>query len=281
MLNQLRTLPQYIVPQQLLSRFCGCLADNHIFYRPFIRWFIKHFKVNMQEALHEDITAYHSFNDFFTRRLKPNVRSIDKSDNAIISPVDGIISQIGHAQAGQLIQAKGKSYSVLSLLGGNEAMARPFLKGAYATLYLSPKDYHRIHFPFEAEVEKMVYIPGKLFAVKPLTAQTVPNLFARNERLVIYLKTPLGKLAFVMVGAMIVASMATTWGGEIKRHDKMVDWTYDKKRHMYQKADELGYFKLGSTVILLFDDTQTIDWSETINAPHKIKLGERIGSYNN
>lgn len=278
MLNAFRVFSQYLIPQHGLSWLCGRLANNRIFYKPFIKWFVKHFKVNMSEALREDIGAYTHFNDFFTRHLKHDARAIDTADASIISPVDGTISQIAQANNGELIQAKGRDYTVTDLLGGDSNAASPFMEGQYATLYLSPKDYHRIHFPIEASVEKMVYVPGKLFAVKPLVVENIPNVFARNERVIIYLETPLGKLAFIMVGAMIVGTMGTHWHGDIKRSKTITTWTYDDNQPHYKKGEELGYFKLGSTVIVLFESQAAFTWDPLLSPGESIRFGQRLGT---
>lgn len=281
MLKSLRVLPQYLLPQQSLSSLCGRLADNSLFYKPFIKWFIHHYKVNMSEALHEEVNHYKSFNDFFTRRLKPAARTIDNNEKTLISPVDGTISQIGQARKGRIIQAKGRDYSVLELLAGDTKLAAGFSEGRYATLYLSPKDYHRIHFPIDATVDKMIYVPGKLFAVKPSVVENVPNLFARNERLIISLNTKLGKVAFVMVGAMIVGAMGTDWHGDIKRTQSISTWTYEDNTLSYKKGDELGYFKLGSTVILLFENGANLIWYPTLSSGEALQLGQRLGFQSN
>lgn len=282
-INKLRTLPQYLVPQQFLSYCVGLLASQNKLSQLAINWFIKHYQVNMDEALESNPRSYSSFNDFFIRKLKPNARSIVAGDKVLISPVDGAISQLGQIQDGQLIQAKGQDYSALSLLGGNNSDVLPFLSGEFATLYLSPKDYHRVHMPCNGVLKKMIYIPGRLFAVKPMTAAAVPNLFARNERLAMFFDTEQGPLALVMVGAMIVGSMSTVWHGQVKRGNKIETWHYPNadfsEELAFKKGDELGYFCLGSTVIILASETMRLSWGESYQASSPIKMGEMLGAF--
>lgn len=276
----LKTLPQYVIPQHGLTTFAGCVANvkNPKVKNYIIQRFIRKYHVNMSEALIEDPCAYACFNDFFIRYLKPECRPLAQAD--IVSPVDGCISEIGAIRKGQLIQAKGRSYSVEELLACDQAMARQFVDGQFATLYLSPKDYHRVHMPMEAELKSMTYIPGALFSVQPTTARVVPKLFARNERLAVFFETRVGSMVMVLVGATIVGAIGTSWHGDLKRARKQVCFDYaDNPMHkMLAKGDEMGFFKLGSTVVLLFANGHQMQWSENLNAGSTICMGQAIGN---
>jgi phosphatidylserine decarboxylase len=279
-LDLLKTIPQYLIPKHGLTALAGRMAEvkNPFIKNLIIQGFIKKFKVDMSEALIEDPTVYTHFNDFFIRHLKPECRPLAKAD--IISPVDGCVSEIGAIQAGQLIQAKGHDYSVAELLACSEETAKQFDNGKFATLYLSPKDYHRVHLPMDAELRSMTYIPGALFSVQPTTVRVVPKLFARNERLVIEFATPVGPMMMVMVGATIVGAIGTSWHGDIKREKKNnhFDYQTEAKKHSMRQADEVGYFKLGSTVVLLFADGQKVQWNEHLKAGSTIRFGEALGT---
>lgn len=277
----LKTLPQYIIPQQKITALAGCLAGvKHRKIKNYlINYFIKKYHVNMSEALIEDPTAYESFNDFFIRHLKPECRPLAHAD--IVSPVDGCVSEIGVVKETQLIQAKGYYYSVADLLACNKDIADQFINGCFATLYLSPKDYHRVHMPMDAEIMSMTYIPGALFSVQPATVRVVPKLFARNERLVIFFSTKAGPMVMVMVGATIVGAIGTSWHGDIKRRKNRVDFDYSKisiKRNLFQ-GDEMGYFKLGSTVILLFANEANMQWNDALTSGSALRFGEAIGTF--
>lgn len=276
----LKTLPQYVIPKKGLTVLAGCLAEvkkpkvkNYIIQR-----FIKRFQVNMSEALIEDPTSYSCFNDFFIRHLKPECRPLAVAD--IISPVDGCVSEIGSIHEGQLLQAKGRHYSVAELLDCSDETAKDFVNGQFATLYLSPKDYHRVHLPMEAELCSMTYIPGALFSVQPTTARVVPKLFARNERLVIEFATQAGTMMMVMVGATIVGAIGTSWHGDIKRGKEKERFDYHQATmpKIMGKGAEMGYFKLGSTVILLFANGDKVHWNKNLTAGSAIRFGEALGS---
>lgn len=268
---------QYVLPKKSLTLLAGMLADvkNARIKNAIIHWFIRQYKVNMHEAIEENPECYENFNAFFIRQLKPQCRPIAHAD--IISPVDGYISEMGTIESGTLLQAKGRQYSVLELLGGNKTQGDAFNQGLFATFYLSPSDYHRIHMPITGTVKKMIYIPGKLFSVQPATARMKPNLFARNERLVVFFDTDIGLMAMVLVGATIVGAIGTAWQGDIKRSRDPQHFTQDTPLTL-QKADEMGYFKLGSTVILLFADKHRLSWEDGLNSGDKIHFGEAIGS---
>lgn len=281
-LDLLKTLPQYLVPQHAFSTLAGYLANakNTTVKNFLIQHFISKYKVNMSEALIEDPASYLSFNDFFIRHLKPECRPLAHAN--IISPVDGRISEIGPIKEGQLLQAKGRYYSVMDLLACNTETASQFINGHFATLYLSPKDYHRVHMPMDAELVSMIYIPGALFSVQPTTVRVVSNLFARNERLVVFFSTPAGLMAIVMVGAIIVGAIGTSWHGDIKRSKDRVDFDYSHasiNRRMVQ-GDEMGYFKLGSTVVLLFASNVQVQWNKKLQSGNILRFGEAMGEIN-
>lgn len=275
----LKTFPQYIMPKQGLTALAGCLATvkNVKVKNYIIKRFINKYQVNMNEALIEDPTAYACFNDFFIRHLKPECRPLANAD--IISPVDGCVSELGAINQGQLIQAKGRSYSVQELLACDEEIANQFNHGLFATLYLSPKDYHRVHMPVNAELISMTYIPGALFSVQPTTARVVPKLFARNERLAVFFTTPVGPMVMVMVGATIVGAIGTSWHGDIKRTKTKRNFDYSQATFskLMAQGDEMGLFKLGSTVVLLFANGNKVQWNKSLEAGSAIRFGEELG----
>lgn len=274
-----KTMIHYLLPKQRLTILAGLLAEVKITWikNYLIKQFIKRFSVNMSEALEENPEKYPNFNEFFIRRLKPACRPLAEAD--IISPVDGAVSEIGKIEKGQLLQAKGRYYTVSELLGTE---APEFDQGSFATLYLSPKDYHRIHMPIDATLSSMTHLPGALFSVQPATTQSIPKLFARNERLVIFFNTRYGKMAMVLVGATIVGAIGTTWHGELKRSLMSKSFQYDHPEVMiktfYEKAEEMGYFKLGSTVILLFEECMPIQWENSLKAGVTVKMGQSLAS---
>ncbi|MCS5560771.1 MAG: archaetidylserine decarboxylase, partial [Marinobacter nauticus] len=256
MLDKLFVLSQYVTPQLAVSRLAGRLADSEstpALKNRVIKWFIGRYGVNMSEAAEPDFTAYPTFNAFFTRALKPGARTIDPAPETLTSPVDGAISQIGQISTDRVFQAKGQSFSLTELLGGDDERAEPFREGEFATIYLSPKDYHRIHMPMAGTLKEMVYVPGKLFSVNPVTAENVPNLFARNERVACLFDTEAGPMAMVLVGAMIVGSVETTWAGVVAPNSgKVMQWQYHGDDAVtFEKGQEMGRFRLGSTVVLV------------------------------
>ncbi len=258
MLNWFKVNLQYILPKHALSRLVGLLASAKCgaLTTGLIKVFIKAFKVDMTEAVHESAEDYDTFNAFFTRPLKPEARPIDDDEQSIIHAVDGAVSQAGPIDNDSVFQAKGHSFSLTTLLGGFPDLATPFKNGQFATIYLSPRDYHRIHMPVDGTVTDMIYVPGELFSVNPLTAQNVPGLFARNERVVALFDTPVGKMAMVLVGATIVASIETVWAGTVTPPStkQVVHWRYDKEEQVsLKKGDEMGRFKLGSTIVVCFE----------------------------
>ena len=272
---------QRILPQHLLSRGVGWLAATRItpIKNLFISRFTQAYDINMAEAAEENPLAYESFNAFFTRALKPGMRPIAADPRAIACPADGAISQLGAISLDRIFQAKGHDYSVATLLGGNPERALPFIGGSFATVYLSPRDYHRVHMPFTGRLREMIYVPGDLYSVNATTAENVDNLFARNERLVCLFDTAAGPMAVVLVGAMIVAGIATVWAGNMApRAGKHVEvFSYQHQNITLQKGDELGRFYLGSTAIVLFGP-RVIEWSATLTAGSPVRMGEAMGS---
>ncbi len=272
---------QQLIPQQLLSRITGWLAGNEVDWLKslLIRVFAGHFKVDMSEAAEPELEAYPSFNAFFTRALREGARPIDTSDNTICCPADGAISQLGAITAGQLFQAKGKDFSAAQLLGDAER-AKAFDKGQFATIYLSPRDYHRVHMPMAGKLSAQTYIPGKLFSVNRVTAENIDGLFARNERLVCYFDTDAGPMAMVLVGAMIVAGIETVWSGQVApptKEPKTTDYKRKPGAVKLAKGEEMGRFMLGSTVILLFPEN-TIEWQQQYAADTPTRMGEALAT---
>lgn len=277
--DRLPVLPQYILPKQALTSFAGWVADKERggVTTWIIRRFVDKYRVNMAEALDSDIASYASFNDFFTRALKPGARPI--ADATLVSPVDGAISQFGAIDGDQLFQAKGHSYSTTALVGGDATLAAQFSHGSFATLYLSPRDYHRIHMPCDGRLLRMIYVPGELFSVNPTTARGVPGLFARNERVVCVFESARGPFVLVLVGATIVGSMATVWHGVVNppRGGEVRQWRYDDQTITLRKGEEMGRFLLGSTVVMLFPSPRLAfqpDWAPA----RAVRLGEAMAN---
>ena len=257
MSDRLAVLPQYLFPKQALTAFAGWVASRERGWvtTEIIRRFVAKYQVNMDEALDSNISSYRSFNDFFTRALKPGARPLARAD--LTCPVDGAISQFGAIAKDQIFQAKGHSYSTTAVVGGDAALAALFQDGSFATLYLSPRDYHRIHMPADGRLSRMIYVPGELFSVNPTTARGVPGLFARNERVVCVFDSDSGPFVLILVGATIVGSMATVWHGLVSppRGKVVREWHYpaDAGGAVWLKqGDEMGRFLLGSTVVMLF-----------------------------
>ena len=280
MSDRLKVLPQYLLPKQALTRYAGWRASREWGVRTtrLIGGFVAKYGVDMSEAANPDIASYKSFNDFFTRALKPGARPLASAD--LICPVDGAISQFGAIRKDQIFQAKGHAYSTTALVGGDAALAQQFENGHFATLYLSPKDYHRIHMPCDGRLLRMIHVPGDLFSVNPLTARGVPGLFARNERVVCVFESARGPFVLALVGATIVGSMATVWHGVVnqKRVAGVREWRYDDRAIELKQGDEMGRFLLGSTVVMLFPKAALRfdpQW-----APAKpIRLGEAMADY--
>ena len=253
MSDRLAVMPQYVMPKRAMTRLAGALAGRRLggFTQNTIRRFVKRYRVDMSEAANPDLRAYDTFNAFFTRALKPGARPL--ADAPWVSPVDGAISQLGPIEHDQVFQAKGHRYSTTALVGGDAQLAQRFDNGQFATLYLSPRDYHRIHMPCDGRLKRMVYVPGDLFSVNPTTARGVPGLFARNERVVCEFESAFGPWVMVLVGATIVGSMATVWHGVVNppRPGTLRRWDYAPGQHVLRQGDEMGRFLLGSTVVLL------------------------------
>lgn len=276
-INRLKVLPQYLIPKQAITALAGKLASAQAgkLTTAVIRWFVKRYQVNMSEAAQEDIGAYSSFNEFFTRPLKTGARKLSKAK--YICPVDGAISQFGDIKANQIFQAKGHSYSTEALIGGNKSLAAQYQDGSFATIYLSPRDYHRIHMPCDGRLLRMVYVPGDLFSVNPTTAQGVPGLFARNERVVCEFKSTQGNFILVLVGATIVGSMATVWHGVVNppRIGHIKEWSYSEQNITLKQGEEMGRFLLGSTVVMMFPK-DTVKFNTNWTATKPVQLGEKM-----
>ena len=252
--DRLNVLPQYLLPKQALTAFAGVVAGAKAgaLTTRLIRWFVWRYSVNMAEAANSDIGSYQSFNEFFTRPLRAGARPIAAAD--YVSPVDGEISQFGAIEGEQIFQAKGHRYSTTALVGGDRDLAARFADGSFASLYLSPKDYHRIHMPCGGRLTRMIYVPGALFSVNPTTVRGVPGVFARNERVVCVFEAASGPFVLVLVGATIVGSMATAWHGIVNplRTREIREWNYLDLQVTLKKGEEMGRFLLGSTVVMLF-----------------------------
>jgi phosphatidylserine decarboxylase len=253
--DRLAVLPQYLLPQQALTELAGAFARRRAggLTTVAIRWFIGRYGIDMGEAAEPDPAAYARFNDFFTRALRPGARPLADAD--WLCPVDGAVSACGPIAGDQVFQAKGHRYSTTALVGGDAALARAFDDGWFATLYLSPRDYHRIHMPCGARLRRMLHVPGALFSVNPTTARGVPGLFARNERVVcVFDRAHGGPFVLVLVGATIVGSMATVWHGVVNppRPGTLREWRYDEAEVLLERGAEMGRFLLGSTVVMLF-----------------------------
>ncbi len=276
----LAVLPQYLLPKQALTRFAGWVASAHGGPKTtaLIQWFIKRYQVNMAEAANPNPASYATFNEFFTRALKPGARPL--AAVPWICPVDGAISQFGRIAKDQIFQAKGHHYSTTALVGGDAALAAQFEDGDFATIYLSPKDYHRIHMPCAGALRRMIYVPGDLFSVNPTTARGVPGLFARNERVVCVFDSAHGPFVLTLVGATIVGSMATTWHGVVNppRGGQINEWHYEGDAVTFQQGDEMGRFLLGSTVVLLFPQ-KTVAFDASWVSAGPVRLGEKMATF--
>ena len=280
--DALTTLPQYILPHHALSRMMSKLThcENKAWKNLFIKQIIRHYGVNMDEAKQPDINAYKSFNDFFTRDLKSSARQLTSEVNAIASPADGAVSQAGAISEGEIFQAKGKSYTALDLLGGSEERAKAFNNGVFTTIYLSPKDYHRLHMPLTGTLREMVHVPGRLFSVNTATTRSVPRLFARNERVVAIFDTELGPMALVLVGAIFVSSIETVWHGVVTPPSvtSVQTWDYKENAPTLKMGEEMGRFNMGSTIVVLFANNK-VQWDREFVADKIVKLGEMIGKH--
>ncbi len=278
MSDRFAVLPQYVLPKRALTSLAGKFASAQMggLTTSAIRRFVARYQVDMGEAANPDIASYASFNDFFTRALKTGARPLANAD--LICPVDGAISQFGTIDKDQVFQAKGHSYSTTALVGGDTAAAARFEHGHFATLYLSPRDYHRIHMPCAGELRRMVHVPGDLFSVNPTTARGVPGLFARNERVVCFFESARGPFVLVLVGATIVGSMATVWHGQVNppRTGTLRQWDYAPGQVTLQQGEEMGRFLLGSTVVMLFPKGP-LQFNPAWAPARAIRLGEAMG----
>jgi len=281
-MDKLFILLQHILPQHSLSALMHKLARCET---PWVKTFIintiiKQFNVNMSEAAEPNPDAYESFNAFFTRELREDARPLERGRTTIACPVDGAISQIGNIENGEVFQAKGKSFNLSALLG-NDSLTSEFEDGQFTTIYLSPKDYHRIHFPIGGTLKKMVHVPGELFSVNQTTVAAIDELFARNERVIAFFDTPAGPMAMVMVGAIFVSSIETVWYGEVTppRHNQIRSWQYNDKNLKYKKHDEMARFNMGSTVVLLYGKGN-VTWAENLAAGDAVQRGQVIAKIN-
>jgi phosphatidylserine decarboxylase len=280
LVDYLKVIPQYLIPKHALSRLVyGITRCKWTPLKNFlIKFFIVWFKVDISLAKEPDSTAYKHFNDFFTRELRPGVRPITVDKNIIISPVDGSISQIGKINSAEIFQAKGRLYYLDILLGGDKDITENFIDGQFATLYLSPRDYHRIHMPLDGKLSKMIFVPGKLFSVNTHTTRVVNRLFARNERIITLFDTEIGPMAIIMVGAMNVGSMETVWAGEITpaRERKIITIDYPDQQTQLKRGIEMGRFNMGSTVIVLFGRDR-MRWLPHMQSDQLITMGMPLG----
>lgn len=279
MSDRLKILIQHLLPKQWLTTFAGrvAAAQGGPMTTRLIRWFVGRYGVDMNEAANPDIGSYTSFNEFFTRSLKAGIRPLAAAD--FVCPVDGAISQFGAIDDHHVLQAKGHRFTTTQLVGGDPALAAAFRHGSFANLYLSPRDYHRLHMPCDGSLTRMIYVPGALFSVNPVTARGVPNLFARNERVVCVFTSPEhAPFVMVLVGATIVGSMATVWHGVVnsKRTGQVSEWTYADESVLLRKGEEMGRFLLGSTIVMLFRQG-AIAFNEDWAPGRPVRLGERMG----
>nr|WP_202414425.1 archaetidylserine decarboxylase [Duganella flavida] len=270
-------MPQYLLPKSALTNFAGRVAGAKAgkYTTGLIRWFVGRYNVNMDEALDPNIANYKTFNEFFTRALRPDARPL--ANAAYVCPVDGRISQFGDIEDDQIFQAKGHQFSTTALVGGDATLAAQFNNGSFANLYLSPRDYHRIHMPIDGKLTRMIYVPGELFSVNPTTARGIPGLFARNERVVCVFDTAQGPFVMTLVGATIVGSMATVWHGVVNppRLPQVTEWRYADQNIVLKKGDELGRFLLGSTVVMLFQK-DVLKFNPAWQPAGPVQLGEEM-----
>ena len=280
LLDYLKSWPLYVLPHHAISRVIFRLTRVQCprLVPPAIRLFSKVFKVNLAEAEYSNPEEYQTFNQFFTRRLKTGVRTIQGGAKRLVSPVDGRISQVGQIQQGSIFQAKGHEYSAVELLGGDETRAKPLMQGQFMTIYLSPRDYHRIHMPLTGKLIEQVYVPGRLFSVAGHTERTVPRLFARNERVVALFETDYGLMAMVLVGAINVAAIETVWAGLVTPPTKPCVNTQTFEGIQLAQGAEMGRFNMGSTVILLLANPD-LNWSSTSQSDQSVQLGQVLAQF--
>ncbi len=272
----------YLLPHHLLSQVmywitrCEWGPLKNLLIQQAIKWY----DIDMELAAKPDPSAYRSFNDFFTRALRPDARPLAPEKNAVLCPVDGAVSQAGNIVGGRIIQAKGRDFTLEELVGGDSQLTQAFKEGSFATIYLSPRDYHRIHMPLSGRLTKMIHVPGRLFSVSPSTTRTVPRLFSRNERVINVFETDAGPMAVIMVGAIFVASMDTVWAGTVTPRSRCVQhWSYGGEAPSpveLERGAEMGRFNMGSTVILLFGK-DAVKWSDSLLPDGRVQMGRQIG----
>ena len=270
----------YIIPHHAVSRVIYLVTRlRGPQVKPMISWFVDKYGVDMNDAEESELSYYQTFNEFFTRPLKSGIRPIAPGDNTLASPCDGTVSQAGPIRAGAIMQAKGRGYSVLELLGGDKTMAAEFADGRFATMYLAPFNYHRLHMPLDGNMIRMIHVPGRLFSVAEWTVAEIPRLFARNERLACYFETSAGPLVMVLVGAINVSAIETVWSGLVipPRGKKVSEYDYSHTRKEISKGAEMGRFNMGSTVILLTG--KNVEWLPNIAPGKTVKMGQLIGHY--
>lgn len=279
----LKVWPQYLLPTHLLSRVVHTATRVRVpfFKNLLIRRFMRGFGITLREAEVQKATDFESFNAFFTRALKPEARPVVEAADALASPVDGTVYQAGSIENNRIFQAKGQDYSLVELLGGLPGAAAPFVNGTFATIYLAPYNYHRIHIPLEGTLKRMVHVPGRLFSVNPPTVRKLPRVFARNERVACIFDTPAGPMGVVMVGALFVGSIETVWAGEVTppMGGQVQQWSYEAdSAPRFAKGAEIGRFNMGSTVILLFGK-DVVQWHEQLQPKMRVQVGEQIGTF--
>jgi len=280
-IDYLKTWPLFLLPQHFLSslihRFMRIKSTGFKNFQ--INQFIKLFNVNMSEAEKQNSTDFIDFNHFFTRELKSGVRTDNTAENELCCPVDGAISELGNIKDEQLFQAKGYYFNLIDLLGGNKELADTFKNGKFATIYLSPRDYHRIHMPIDGKLTQMLHVPGDLFGVNKASVKTIPRLFARNERVISLFDTPAGTMALIQVGAIFVSSIETVWQGVVTppRRKQVQNWQYNKEPAL-SKAQEMGRFNMGSTVVLLFTEN-SISWDKELITEKPVQMGQLLGKF--
>ncbi len=278
--DYLKSLPTWILPARAAAALMhrATRSRSQAWKNLLIRMFIRHYRVDLSDAVHQQPQDFTDFNSFFTRALRPGARPLCAEPTAVACPVDGFVGQIGNLRKGRIVQAKGRDYSVQDLMGGDASRAAPFLDGSFANLYLSPRDYHRVHMPIAGELREMVYVPGRLFSVGPHTTRAVPGLFARNERVLCGFQTDLGPMQLVLVGAFFVGSIETVWAGTITPpHGRAPRvWRYPEGTRALARGAEVGRFNMGSTVILLFG-RHRVAWDPVLEPGAMVRVGRRLG----
>ena len=273
----------YLLPHHLLSRVVqwSTRCRRFPFRKSTTRWFVRHYNVDMSEALEPDPDAYPDFNSFFTRALRPEARPIVKKKRKIGSPADSAISQLGDIQSAQIFQSKGHSYSLLKLLGGSEKRAQPYIDGRFATMYLSPGDYHRVHMPLSGRLMETVYIPGRLFSVSPDYTESIPHLFTQNERVVCFFQTEAGPMAVILVGAIFVGSIETVWAGEITpprgKGIRVMTYTAGDNVIQLERGEELGRFNMGGSTIIVLFGPDCVKWGTGLGPERRVQFGQALG----